>query len=103
MSPRRPGRSAARPRLVRRTIRRVAGLARCGCGGVRSARSHPVDTRALRIGLCSLEDMTVAADPDPYFALPKLYGGPAYVRPPRGSCPKESAPSIPTTSRSRPS
>jgi hypothetical protein len=30
-----------------------------------------------------LEDLTVAADPDPYFALPKLYGGPAYARPPR--------------------
>jgi hypothetical protein len=27
--------------------------------------------------------MTVAADPDPYFALPKLYGAPAYARPPR--------------------
>lgn len=27
--------------------------------------------------------MTVAADPDPYFALPKLYGGPAYARPPK--------------------
>jgi len=26
--------------------------------------------------------MTVAADPDPYFALPKLYGAPAYARPP---------------------
>jgi hypothetical protein len=25
----------------------------------------------------------VAADPDPYFALPKLYGAPAYARPPR--------------------
>ena len=25
----------------------------------------------------------MAADPDPYFALPKLYGGPAYARPPR--------------------
>lgn len=23
----------------------------------------------------------MAADPDPYFALPKLYGGPAYARP----------------------
>jgi len=27
--------------------------------------------------------MTVAADPDPYFALPGLYGAPAYSRPPR--------------------
>jgi hypothetical protein len=27
--------------------------------------------------------LTVAADPDPYFALPKLYGAPAYARPPR--------------------
>ena len=27
--------------------------------------------------------MTVAADPDPYFALPKLYGAPAYSRGPR--------------------
>jgi hypothetical protein len=27
--------------------------------------------------------MTVAADPDPYFALPKLYGAPAYARPPK--------------------
>jgi len=26
--------------------------------------------------------MTVAADPDPYFALPKLYGAPAYARAP---------------------
>lgn len=25
----------------------------------------------------------VAADPDPYFALPKLYGASAYSRPPR--------------------
>ena len=25
----------------------------------------------------------MAADPDPYFALPKLYGAPAYARPPR--------------------
>ncbi|HSW42921.1 MAG TPA: hypothetical protein VLM76_10470 [Patescibacteria group bacterium] len=25
----------------------------------------------------------MAADPDPYFALPKLYGGSAYSRPPR--------------------
>ncbi len=25
--------------------------------------------------------MTVAANPDPYFALPKLYGAPAYARP----------------------
>lgn len=30
-----------------------------------------------------MEELTVAADPDPYFALPKLYGGPAYARPPR--------------------
>jgi hypothetical protein len=28
--------------------------------------------------------MSVAADPDPYFAFPKLYGAPAYARPPRG-------------------
>ena len=27
--------------------------------------------------------MTVAADPDPYFALPSLYGAPAYARAPR--------------------
>lgn len=27
--------------------------------------------------------MTVAADPDPYFALPKLYGAPAYGRAPK--------------------
>ena len=27
--------------------------------------------------------MTVATDTDPYFALPKLYGAPAYARPPR--------------------
>lgn len=27
--------------------------------------------------------MTVAADPEPYVALPKLYGAPAYSRPPR--------------------
>jgi hypothetical protein len=27
--------------------------------------------------------MTVAADPDPYFALPKLYGAPAYARAPK--------------------
>lgn len=27
--------------------------------------------------------MTVAADPDPYFALPRLYGAPAYARPPK--------------------
>jgi hypothetical protein len=26
--------------------------------------------------------MTVAADPDPYFALPRLYGAPAYARAP---------------------
>jgi hypothetical protein len=26
--------------------------------------------------------MTVATDSDPYFALPKLYGAPAYARPP---------------------
>ncbi len=25
----------------------------------------------------------MAADPDPYFALPKLYGAPAYARPPK--------------------
>jgi hypothetical protein len=28
-----------------------------------------------------LEELTVTADPDPYFALPKLYGAPAYARP----------------------
>ncbi len=27
--------------------------------------------------------MTVVADPDPYFALPKLYGAPAYSRAPK--------------------
>lgn len=27
--------------------------------------------------------MTVAADPDPYFALPMLYGASAYARPPK--------------------
>ncbi len=27
--------------------------------------------------------MTVAADPDPYFALPSLFGAPAYARPPK--------------------
>jgi hypothetical protein len=27
-----------------------------------------------------LEDIAVAADPDPYFALPSLYGAPAYGR-----------------------
>jgi hypothetical protein len=34
----------------------------------------------LRTDPFSLEDMTVAADPDPYFALPMLYGAPAYGR-----------------------
>ena len=43
-------------------------------------RSAPA---ALRTGPCSLEDMTVAADPDPYFALPRLYGAPAYARAPK--------------------
>jgi hypothetical protein len=37
----------------------------------------------LRAGGQTLDDMTVAADPDPYFALPALYGAPAYARPPR--------------------
>jgi hypothetical protein len=37
----------------------------------------------LRTDLLSLEDIDVAADPDPYFALPKLYGAPAYARAPR--------------------
>ena len=46
-------------------------------------RPHPAEIRDLRIGPHSLEDLTVAADPDPYFALPKLYGAPAYARPPR--------------------
>jgi len=27
--------------------------------------------------------VTVAADPDPYYALPKLYGAPAYARAPK--------------------
>jgi hypothetical protein len=27
--------------------------------------------------------VTVATDPDPYFAFPKLYGAPAYARPPK--------------------
>lgn len=40
-------------------------------------------TRILRAGHRSLEDMPVAADPDPYFALPSLYGAPAYARPPK--------------------
>ena len=44
---------------------------------------HPADTRDLRIGPHSLEDLTVAADPDPYFALPMLRGAPAYARPPK--------------------
>jgi hypothetical protein len=29
------------------------------------------------------EDVTVAADPDPYYALPRLYGAPAYARAPK--------------------
>jgi len=37
----------------------------------------------MRIDPNSMEELTVAADPDPYFALPRLYGGPAYARPPR--------------------
>lgn len=37
----------------------------------------------LRFGPFWLEDMTVTADRDPYFAFPKLYGAPAYARPPR--------------------
>jgi len=37
----------------------------------------------LHVGPHSLEDMTVAADPDPYFALPSLFGAPAYARPPK--------------------
>lgn len=43
-------------------------------------RSAPA---ALRTDPFSREDMTVAADPDPYFALPKLYGAPAYARAPK--------------------
>jgi hypothetical protein len=29
------------------------------------------------------EDTNVAADPHPYYALPRLFGGPAYARPPK--------------------
>lgn len=43
-------------------------------------RSAPA---GLRTDPFSREDMTVAADPDPYFALPKLYGAPAYARAPK--------------------
>ena len=45
----------------------------------------------LRTDHVWLEDLTVAADPDPYFALPKLYGGPAYARP-RTSVPESERP-----------
>jgi len=37
----------------------------------------------LRPDRRSLEDMTVAADPDPYYSLPALYGAPAYARAPK--------------------
>jgi hypothetical protein len=36
--------------------------------------------------------MTVAADPDPYFALPSLYGAPAYGRAPRAVVETERPP-----------
>jgi hypothetical protein len=45
--------------------------------------AHSSGRVTLQPGLPTREDMTVAADPDPYFALPKLYGAPAYARPPR--------------------
>ena len=45
--------------------------------GVLIGRAH------LRAGRHPLEDINVAADPDPYFALPSLYGAPAYARPPK--------------------
>jgi hypothetical protein len=38
---------------------------------------------AIATGAIWREDVTVAADPDPYFAFPKLSGAPAYARPPR--------------------
>ncbi len=37
----------------------------------------------MRSGGRSLEYMTVAADPDPYYALPSLFGAPAYARAPK--------------------
>jgi hypothetical protein len=51
-------------------------------GAVRCRRHHLAGAE-LRAGRHSLEDMTVAADPDPYFALPSLFGAPAYARPPK--------------------
>jgi hypothetical protein len=39
-----------------------------------------------------LEDIAVAADPDPYFALPSLYGAPAYGRAPKAVVETERPP-----------
>ena len=58
------------------------GIARYLRRGVRSAATSSGRAH-LRVGRYSQEDMTVAADPDPYFALPSLFGAPAYARPPK--------------------
>jgi hypothetical protein len=42
---------------------------------------HSSGSVAVAIGPVAQEDRTVAADPDPYYALPKLYGAPSYARP----------------------
>ncbi len=41
----------------------------------------PVDL--LRAGLHPLEDLIVAAEPEPFFSFPALVGAPAYARPPK--------------------
>ena len=58
-------------------------LAGVAWGQYSSRRHHPVVPAELRSDPSALEDMVVAADPDPYYALPRLYGAPAYSRAPR--------------------
>jgi len=65
-----------------RTTASVGGLP-IGLAVGYSRTAFVLSDRDLRAGIHSREDMTVATDSDPYFALPKLYGAPAYARPPR--------------------
>ena len=65
------GEPVCAPALVRAGAPQPAsGGCRSAAVGVRSARHHPAGPSICGAGPHTLEDMTVAADPDPYFALP---------------------------------
>ena len=88
--------TAAVPAAPLRCHAPAMGMAHSYHSAVLSGRYHPVG----RVSGAAREDSFVAID-EQHVALPKLYGAPAYARPPRLVVGDARARSTPTTCRSR--